>query len=422
MLWIALLLLFGEEKGNENAEQTQNLKSELILAVNASDLRRIDSLLGADPDLEFRSRPEGKTALHWAVQENKMAIVKRLILAGADVNTTDDLGNSLIHTALSSYAEDILSFLIEEMHVERCPNLAGEWPIHHAAENGNLRWLNRFLEMGQDVNVRDNKGWTPFFYAAARSRNQLVRHLKRVGATLNCFDHRGYTPLMVSGSLRMMKQLVMVQADINAQRAKGPHILPLLIMNQEYELARWALMKGADPNAEFPVGWPAIAYAQIHGQTSLAELLIHRGSHTFEPGNYDTAAQVLASLGDLNGLKSRLDSHPEELQNTDAWGNTLLILAAKYDRLACVQFLMEQGLDVKTKGHEGMTALMYATVNRNMDMIELLLTEKQDLMLENDAGKSVYYLAQSSESPNHVIEMLVKAGARRRPKEGCGCN
>ena len=54
---------------------------------------------------------------------------------------------------------------------------------------------------GVDVNMADDDGWSPLWYAAARGRTQIVRALlsaKERGLDLNQKDNSGKTPLKIA--------------------------------------------------------------------------------------------------------------------------------------------------------------------------------------------------------------------------------
>jgi len=68
--------------------------------------------------------------------------------------------------------------------------------IHEAAFAGNLADVKRHLRKGAIVNVRDELGKTPLFWAAANGRLDVVKFLVAKGAIVNARDKNNETPLM----------------------------------------------------------------------------------------------------------------------------------------------------------------------------------------------------------------------------------
>ena len=71
--------------------------------------------------------------------------------------------------------------------------------IHEAAANGNIEAVKQHIAAGTDVNVKNEFGWTPLYYAAWGGHKEIVELLIAKGADVNAKievgDYKGQTPL-----------------------------------------------------------------------------------------------------------------------------------------------------------------------------------------------------------------------------------
>ena len=131
--------------------------------------------------------------LCWIAREecSSMSMAKLLIENRADVNLTDNQGQTPLHYAaandyiamaklLTNFSKNILLKLIKGYHwIKSCKiqpliengadvNLTdnqGQTPLHYAAANGHIAMAQLLIENGANVNLTDNQGQTPLDYA-----------------------------------------------------------------------------------------------------------------------------------------------------------------------------------------------------------------------------------------------------------------
>ena len=67
--------------------------------------------------------------------------------------------------------------------------------LHEAAGKGDLAEVERLLDEGADVNIKDEGGATPLHAAAFGGHRDVIRLLMARGADVNAQDNDGDTPL-----------------------------------------------------------------------------------------------------------------------------------------------------------------------------------------------------------------------------------
>ena len=109
----------------------------LVAAARDRDAAAVSALLAAKPKADINQRsPDGTSALHWAVYNDDVAMVDRLLAAGADVNASNDYQST---------------------------------PLTEAAVIGNSTVLRKLLIAGAKVESRNADGQTALMILARSS-------------------------------------------------------------------------------------------------------------------------------------------------------------------------------------------------------------------------------------------------------------
>ena len=101
--------------------------------------------------------------------------------------------------------------------------MTAEW--RQATERGDLAAIERLLDSGGDVDVRDEHGQTALMNAARDGRTDVVRLLTARGARLDHTAKFGLTALMLSvirGHVDVARVLIDAGADLRVQGTGAP--------------------------------------------------------------------------------------------------------------------------------------------------------------------------------------------------------
>lgn len=159
-----------------------------------------------------------QTVLHLAVMTKMPQIVRRLIVAGADVTYRDHRGDTPLHIAARDGDTQTVRILLEPVSYEetlqnsykipyqKIPqnlelrNYNGQTCLQVAAEGSHLEVINLLLSKGSDINTMDGKsGRTVLHYAAECNNRPLLEYLlTHYRVKVDARTYGGQTPLMLA--------------------------------------------------------------------------------------------------------------------------------------------------------------------------------------------------------------------------------
>lgn len=70
--------------------------------------------------------------------------------------------------------------------------------LHYAIHLGDLDTAKALLDIGAKVDVQDDYGWTPLYWAIVNAKEELVKLLINHGANVNTKDAENRTPLYIA--------------------------------------------------------------------------------------------------------------------------------------------------------------------------------------------------------------------------------
>lgn len=162
-----------------------------------------------------------------AVRNSRVPTVAEYLMKGADVETTDADGNSLLMLAVREKDAPMTDLLLRARAKVNARNLRDETPLMTAAWSRCEACIAMLLERDAVV---DNPlaPWTPLHYAAHQGDVRIVEMLLKAGANPNARSANGTTPLMMgamSGVADVARALVKGGADpklrnVNQDRAE----------------------------------------------------------------------------------------------------------------------------------------------------------------------------------------------------------
>ena len=241
-------------------------------AAQRGDVDAVRSLLAEDVDVSA-SQGDGMTALHWAAYRNDLELAQLLTEAGADIHavTREEALTPLLLAGGTGNAA-LIELLLDAGADANSANSIGTTVLMEAAAAGSVAAVKTLLDRGADPNEKALRDQTALMFAAARNRADVVRLLGPRGADLNAtsetlpmdlplFDDNGNripnrtgagrpkadmmggnTPLHYAvreGHFDAVRALVETGANVN-ERNPGDRMTPIVmaIVNGEFDIAK----------------------------------------------------------------------------------------------------------------------------------------------------------------------------------------
>lgn len=186
-------------------QQDLNGKTPLLLAIASSGTKRteiVQLLIARKANVNKVSY--NHTPLIQAVLKNDISMVELLIKLGADINLKNWKGYTALDVAIAKKFDDIQKILVKKsipIHtvskrfVDRQSAYCLQYPLHSAAQAGNLDLVNKLLQEKIYVNLIDLHGATALHYACQLGHRGVIEQLIANGANPLKKDRQGKTPL-----------------------------------------------------------------------------------------------------------------------------------------------------------------------------------------------------------------------------------
>jgi ankyrin repeat protein len=289
---IADLLL--EKNANVNA-QDEDGDSALMVAVSLGYPKTVRYLLAKGADVNHKNR-SNVTALMESVRSqflyflnNRLEIVQALLDAGADISIKDGAyGETALMMAVENGNFDIVNLLLAKGADKR--EITNNYHIFSAAiGNGKLK---EAIDLGADINIRSENGYTALMDFAARGSDEIVDSLLAFGADVNVRDKDGLTPLMLAArygyisiveepppppsyddNVKTIKALLAHGAKIDAQDNSGKTALIHAADHGLDSSFQALLAAGANAAIKDKTGKTALDYAKDFRRNEIIKLL-----------------------------------------------------------------------------------------------------------------------------------------------------
>lgn len=196
-------------------------------------------------------------------------------------------------------------------------------------EDNNHNAVQVFLSCGVDLEIRDDRNWTPLMVAAFNGNLDFTKLLVQCGARIETRDKNGYTPLhwaAYNGHVDVLKFLIDKGSEANTQSQFGWTPLMQAATRGHLLACAYLIHRGADVNMTTTDGWTSLHKASNNGHTEIVKLLLEKGANRFakyQDGSTPIDLALKAGHLDIVEMLSKHNPKKDE-QDSDPSGLSLL--------------------------------------------------------------------------------------------------
>jgi cytohesin len=361
-----------------------------------------DLLVRSGSNLEARDI-RGETALSHAVTAGNLAAVHKLLELGADVDTKNNEGRSVLMKSLdrlfrnwNSTDEDILTLLLGAGPTPASFRDARGTALDMAVENRcPLPLLERFLTLQWNQAEMDGALLSA---ASSYQDDKVLDLLLRSGANVNAKDDQGQTPLHKTRTSELLSLLLSAGADVNTRDHQGRTCLFSFRSEEEVELL---LKAGADATAIDDNGRTPLHET---GSAASLSLLISAGADVNARDHQGRTCLFSSPQEEAVGLLLKAGA---DATTVDHNGRTPLHEAGN---AASLLLLLSAGADINARDHQGRTPLL-SQMSRGPDQVRTLLEAGADATLSDNAGNTPLMAALTDGRYAPLIALFLEKGA-----------
>uniref|UniRef100_A0A8D8K462 Ankyrin-3 n=1 Tax=Culex pipiens TaxID=7175 RepID=A0A8D8K462_CULPI len=401
--------------------------SQKDFCVGSEDSKQILYKFGFNIDWKKRL---GEEALHYAVEEGLVYVVKLLITynfdvnglnkegqtplmlansieifllllsAGASQNSEYSDGNTWLHiTAKDKSREIVKHALKEDPKLINKPNKLGETALHIAVKNDNANIVELLLNLNADPNIENKEAKTPIDYAIANlnkinlcsedefgkmesNSTNNVELLMKHSAKIDLLDDNGILKEELNFFYKSSKlvELLLKEKNFNVHAADAKGLTPLHHAAKcgNLEVLQLLLREGADVNAEDSNGNTSLHYADEGGGHVVSFLIEYSSDINHKNMDGDTPLHFSSQKIEPEISKILLAKRAcPDLTNSD--GNTPLQLAI---------------IDLYVVNEIGPFSIWKERLHL-LEIAQLLIDHSFELNRQNNNGDTALHLAVS---------------------------
>ncbi|NGX58149.1 MAG: hypothetical protein K940chlam3_01054, partial [Chlamydiae bacterium] len=362
-----------------------NTKGLLPAACKSGDMDLISYLIERGEKLNYDT-------LNDACCTGQIEVVKKHIEAKIPLNPKDVSKLMLcpLFYAIES-SVDLVELLISSgVDVENTRDNRGDSALHIAASQGKSGMIDLFDIL--DLELRNQDGRTPLYFAARNNHVKSFEKLMKKGADVTTKDHLGNSLLHATVAIDILKMLF-DKIDVNSKNDLGDTPFMSSLRNWSENKVKFFLENGADPNEL--IGYsPPFSLALINTKNKeIFDLFIEKGAE-INPDVPGVVTPLSAAIRNNNHEAfDQLIKLGAEINPKNPGITPPLIEALEYNRENLMARLLEYGANVNAIDPKSKLTPLMMSLKHAPHAVKILLKQGADTTAVDTEGRSCFQMA-----------------------------
>lgn len=402
-------------------------EAPIVKAASLGKLEEVKHLLADGADIDQKNA-EGTTALMvasggTAYITNNVPLVTFLIAKGAKIDLEDARGRTALELAAAGGKAEAAKLLLEKQADPNHKGAEGSTPLLQAIYYGHAAVLPVLIGGGANVELANTEGTTPLMLAAegtayVANNTPMAVTMIEIGAIRDVRDGRGRTALYraaAAGKEQVVRLLVQGKADPNVQAEDGSTALIAAVTYAKLGTVKALIECGANVELTDSSGSTALIIASegtayMTDNEPLVAALLGAGAKVDSQDQQGRTALFRASGGGKPQAQKLLLDRKATINLKSNDGATPLANAVAYGKLESAKLLLERGAAVDLADGNGVTPLMIAArkpayMDDAKPFVQLLLAHKARKDLTDSQGHTPLQLAEAARNSS-VLDLL----------------
>lgn len=376
------LIQNGAETNEVHSDSGDNLLQFLI----KSGAEEAATFMCDHVNLNFKNRQE-MTSLHLAAQKGLAKLVTKMLMCGASSNVQSGVQEqkTALHYAIEENKKEVVEAFVEFKNLARdddekpdfnIKSTSGDSPLSLAMSLRHNDLVPLLIKGGADVNARNGQDLTLLHQAIIKESPETAIFLLEQGADMNALTADQESPLQLAIHCRLeavVEALCSRGVSLSAPNNKGDCPLWCSLESEQENIAGVLVRHGVDTDCWSP------------GPDGCLQTLLHRA---IDENNELAAVFLIRSGCDLDSPRQNGLDGPTE---TSATKESPLHLCCQWGLTRVLQTLIEHQANVNCLDCDNKSPLHVAIQNQHEEIIALLLKHPSiDLKVRDKSGNTPF--------------------------------
>ncbi|KAK3588331.1 hypothetical protein CHS0354_020954 [Potamilus streckersoni] len=405
------------DKGLDPRSRTATQETLLHMACFAGQLEMTQYLVEKYPDMIYQVDKYKHTPTHCASHSGNASVSKYLIDKGLDPQCKTATQETLLHNACFAGQLEMTQYLVEQYPdmIYQVDNEKGT-SAHDAALSGNVCVLQYLLDKGLDPLCRTATQETLLHKAAKSGQLEMTQYLVEKYPEMICqFDNYKHTPAHCaaqSGNVSVLKYLIDKGLNPQCKTATQETLLHKACFAGQLEMTQYLAEKYPDMIYQvFNYKHTPTHCAAHSGNVSVLQYLTDKGLDPWcRTARQETLLHKACIAGHLEMTQYLVKKYPDMIYHVGNDKDTPAHCAAQSGNVSVLKYLIDKGLDPRSRTATQETLLHMACFAGQLEMTQYLVEKYPDMIYQVDKYKHTPTHCASHSGNVSVSKYLIDKG------------